>query len=189
MGRSFIAAFILSVSPLSACSASATRKVEGHVFAIPKLNDISDSDAPFFLPALDPGDGFSFYLNPEVTLPERNLVGVASRRRMCARAVGTQALINSTVCAATPPLWRGRSLRKVSDGVFWTYDMPMMAGQKSPTSLASCSSMVGGSRPGLCTANLPFDNLVLTIHFRDSQVGSLQALYDQAAADLRSWEQ
>ncbi|CAD7342428.1 hypothetical protein SPHS6_04035 [Sphingobium sp. S6] len=48
--------------------------------------------------------------------------------------------------------------------------------------------MGGGSRPGLCTANLPYDNLVLTIHFRDNQVGSLQALYDQSVASLRKWE-
>src|SRR3546814_14465452 len=76
--------------------------------------------------------------------------------------------------------WSGRTLRKVSDGVFWTYQLPAEAGQKRPPSLASCSAMGGGSRPGLCTANLPYDNLVLTIHFRDNQVGSLQALYDQS---------
>src|SRR3546814_17177523 len=74
-----------------------------------------------------------------------------------------------------------------SDGVFWTYQFPAEAGQKRPPSLASCSAMGGGSRPGLCTANLPYDNLVLPIHFRDNQVGSLQALYDQSVASLRKW--
>lgn len=189
MNVRFVAAILLSVSPIGACSASATRKVEGHVFAIPKLNDIPDSDAPWFLQPLDPGDGFSFYLNPQALLPEQILVGVASKQRMCARAAETQAFVNFTVCAATPPLWRGQPLRKVSDGVFWTYDLPTVAGQKAPASLASCSAMGGGSRPGICTANLPFGDLVLTIHFRDDQVGSLPAFYDQAAADLRRWEQ
>src|SRR3546814_15617109 len=158
------------------------------VFDIPRANDISDNDKPFFLPALDPSDGFSFYLNPSASLPERNLVGVASKKRMCARAAGTEALVNSTVCASRPLSWRGRTLRKVSDGVFWTYQLPAEAGQKRPPSLASCSAMGGGSRPGLCTANLPYDNLVLTIPFRDNQVGSLPALYDQSVASLRKWE-
>lgn len=188
MDRRFTAASLLIASSLGACSESGVRKLEGHLFDIPKPNDIPDSDAPFFLPALDSRDGFSFYLNPEASLPERNLIGVASKERMCARAAGTQARINSTVCAVRPPSWRGRPLHKVSNGVFWTYDLPAEAGQKSPPSLASCSVMSGGSRPGLCTASLPYGDLFLTIHFRDNQVGSLQALYDQSAANLRKWE-
>ncbi|RYF12819.1 MAG: hypothetical protein EOO77_16840 [Oxalobacteraceae bacterium] len=188
MDRRLITVPLLIASLLGACSASAERRLEGRVFDVPKANDISDSDAPFFLPTLDPNDGFSFYLNPEASLPDRNLVGVASKSRMCARAAGTEAHVNSTVCATRPLSWRGRPLHKVSDGVFWTYDLPMEAGQKSPPSLASCSAMSGGSRPGLCTAVLPYDNLVLTIHFRDNQVGSLQALYDQSTASLHKWE-
>lgn len=173
---------------LSACSGSAQRTLDGRVFDVPKTNDISDSDAPFFLPALDPNDGFSFYLNPDAGLPERNLVAVASRKRMCARAAGTEARINSTVCAARPPLWQHRPLLKVSDGVFWTYDLPAAAGQKRAPSLAGCSAMAGGTRPGLCTAVLPYGDLVLTIHFRDNQISSLEALYDQSTASLRRWE-
>ena len=188
MDRRLTTGSLLIASLLSACSASAERRLEGRVFDVPKANDISNTDAPFFLPALDPGDGFSFYLNPEASLPERNLVGVASKKRMCARAAGTEARVNLTVCATRPLSWHGRPLHKVSDGVFWTYDLPAKDGQKSPPSLASCSAMGGGSRPGLCTANLPYGDLVLTIHFRDNQVGSLQALYDQSTASLRRWE-
>jgi hypothetical protein len=188
MEMRLIPALLVTASLFGGCSASAQRTLEGRVFDVPRANDISDSDAPFFLPALDPSDGFSFYLNPQATLPERNLVGVASKKRMCARAAGTGALVNSTVCASDPLSWRGRPLRKVGDGVFWTYELPAENGEKSPPALASCSAMGGGSRPGLCTANLPYDNLVLTIHFRDNQVGSLQALYDQSATSLRTWE-
>src|SRR3546814_6980186 len=105
------------------------------------------------------------------------------------RSTRTDTLFPYTTLFRSRPLsWRGRTLRKVSDGVFWTYQLPAEAGQKRPPSLASCSAMGGGSRPGLCTANLPYDNLVLTIHFRDNQVGSLQALYDQSVASLRKWE-
>jgi len=179
---------LLIASLLGACSAAAERRLEGRVFDIPKANDISDSDAPFFLPALDPRDGFSFYLNPEARLPERILVAVASKKQMCARAAGTEALVNLTVCATRPLSWRDRPLSKVSDGVFWTYDLPLESGQKSPPSLASCSATGGGSRPGLCTANLPYGDLVLTVHFRDNQVGSLQVLYDQSLASLGKWE-
>src|SRR3546814_1788177 len=100
MNRHLTAASLSIVSLLSACSASAERRLEGRVFDIPRANDITDNDKPFFLPALDPSDGFSFYLNPSASLPERNLVGVASKKRMCARAAGTEALVNSTVCAS-----------------------------------------------------------------------------------------
>src|SRR3546814_10833902 len=74
MNRHLTAASLSIVSLLSACSASAERRLEGRVFDIPRANDISDNDKPFFLPALDPSDGFSFYLNPSASLPERNLV-------------------------------------------------------------------------------------------------------------------
>lgn len=188
MKKRLIAALLMTASLVGACSASAQRSLEGRVFDVPKENDISGSEVPFFLPALDPNDGFSFDLNPEAALSERNLVGVASRKRMCARAAGTGALVNSTVCVSRPLSWRGRPLRKVSDGVFWTYKLPMENGEKSPPVLINCFAMNGGSRTGLCTASLPYDNLVLTIHFRDNQVGSLQALYDQSVASLRKWE-
>lgn len=188
MDRRIFTSSLLVTSLLGACSTSAERRLEGRVFDIPKANDISDNDVPFFLPALNPNDGFSFYLNPKATLPQRNLVHVASRQRLCARAAGTEALVNSTVCATRPISWRDRPLRKVSDGAFWIYDLPAEAGQKSPPSLVSCSAMGGGSRPGLCMASLPYDDLVVTVHFRDNQIGSLQALYDQSIARLRTWE-
>src|SRR3546814_5364044 len=81
MNRHLTAASLSIVSLLSACSASAERRLEGRVFDIPRANDISDNDKPFFPPALDPSDGFSFYLNPSASLPERKLVGVASKKR------------------------------------------------------------------------------------------------------------
>ena len=188
MDRRRTTALLLIATLLSACSSSSERRLDGRVFDVPKANDISDSDTPFFLPTPDPSDGFSFYLNPEASLPERNLVGVASKKRMCARAAGTEARVNSSVCANRPLSWRGRPLRKVSDGLFWTYQLPAETGHKPPPSLASCFAMAEASRPGLCTASLPYGDLVLTIHFRDNQVDSLQALYDQSTASLRRWE-
>src|SRR3546814_9659200 len=117
MNRHLTASALSIVRLLSACSAAAERRLEGRVFDIPRANDISVNDKPFFLPALDPSDRFSFYLNPSASLPERNLVGVARKKRMCARAAGTEALVNSTVCASRPLYWRGRTLRKVSDEI------------------------------------------------------------------------
>ncbi|APX67009.1 hypothetical protein V3I01_12965 [Sphingomonas sp. gentR] len=187
MDRRLFAASLAIAGLLGGCSASAERQLEGRVFDIPEANAILENDAPFFLPALDPRDGFSFYLNPGALLPDLNLVGVASKQRMCARAAGTAARINSTVCATSPLSWRGQPLRRVSDGVFWTYDLPAETGQKPPRSLASCFTMEN-SQAGLCTASLPYGDLVLTIHFRDNQIASLQDLYDQSAASLWKWE-
>lgn len=185
-GRS-TAVSLLIAGLLGACPASAQRKLDGHVFDIPKRNDIPDRDAPSFLPAPDPGDGFSFYLNPEASLTARNLVGVANKARICARAAGTAAQINATVCAARPPSWRGRPLRKVSDGASWTYDLAAER-PKSHASLASCSAVAEGSQPGLCAASFLYGDLVLTIHFRDDQIASLETLYDQSVANLRRWK-
>ena len=70
MERRIAAAVLLIAGTLGACSDSVRRELEGHVFDVPKLNDAPDDDAPFFLPALDARDGFSFYLNPEASLPE-----------------------------------------------------------------------------------------------------------------------
>lgn len=187
MGKRLAPVALLIASLLCACSASVERRLEGRVFDIPKANNVSESDAPFFLPRSDPSDGFSFYLNPEASQPDQNLVGVASKTRMCARAAGTDALINSTVCAAQPPQWQGKRLQKLSDGVFWTYNLTQETGQKSAPSLANCFAMAGGSGAGLCTASLLYGDFVLTIYFRDDQAGSLQALYDESTANLQQW--
>lgn len=188
MSSRSIAALILATSALYMCSAAPERKLEGHVFDIPELNDISDSAAPFFLPAVRSDDGFSFVLNPQASLPDQNLIEVTSKRLICAAAAGTEARVNATVCAARPLPWRDRRLQKRGDEVFWTYDLPAGPGQKSPPSLASCFAMAERSTPGLCTAVLPYGDLVLTVHFRDNQAASLQALYDQSVANLRDWE-
>ncbi|WP_157084820.1 hypothetical protein [Sphingomonas pituitosa] len=163
-----------------------TRKLNGHVFAVPTANDIADSSTPFFLPLPGPGDGFSFYLNPEASLPARVLIGVESKRVICSRAAGSEALVNGTVCAATMPTWRGVELQKVRDGVFWRYELPPTGSNVSPTPV-NCSALADRG-DGLCTAVLPYNDLVLSIHLRDSQMRSLEALYDDAVSKLKSWE-
>lgn len=188
MSSRSIAALMLAASALCMCSAAPERKLEGHVFDIPEPNDVSNSDAPFFLPAQRSDDGFSFVLNPQASLPDQNLIAVASKRLICAAAAGTEARVNATVCAAGPLLWRDRRLQKRGDEVFWTYDLPAEPGQKSSPSLASCFAMAERSEPGLCTAALPYGDLVLTVHFRENQAASLQELYDRSVANLRDWE-
>jgi len=188
MDKRFVPGLLIITALLAACSASAERKLGGHIFDIPKANDISERDAPFFLPPSDPRDGFSFILNPEASLPNQNLIGVASKERMCARAAGTQAQINSTVCAAHIISWRGISLRKVNDGVFWTYNLPTEAEGRTSAALANCFAMADANGQGLCTAPLPHGDLVITIHLRDNQIASLATLYDLAVASLRRWE-
>lgn len=188
MDKRFVPGLLIITALLAACSASTERKLGGHIFDIPKANDISKRDAPFFLPPSDPRDGFSFILNPGGSLPNQNLIGVASKEQMCARAAGTQAQINSTVCAAPVISWRGISLRKVSDGVFWTYNLPTEAEGQASTALVNCFAMADGKGQGLCTAPLPHGDLVITIHLRDNQIVSLASLYDQSVARLRRWE-
>src|SRR3546814_15987665 len=107
MNRHLTAASLSIVSLLSACSASAERRLEGRVFDIPRANDISDNDKPFFLQALDPSDGFSFSPTPSASLPTRNLVGVACQDRLCAREEVPEALVDSNVGAGRQHLRGG----------------------------------------------------------------------------------
>lgn len=178
---------ILLASALAACDGSSVRTVGAHRYVVPRTHAISDSDTPFFLPLPDPGDGFSFYLNPEADQPKRNLIRVSERTGMCARAAGTQARINKTVCATAEPVWRGRALNKVSNGVLWTYRLPPdRSGIGAP--LIGCWSMIEGSHPGLCTANLGLNDLVLTVHLRDDQIVDLARIYDESVSKLESWK-
>lgn len=188
MDKQICVAAVLWVGLLCSCSTNVTRKLDGRVFDVPKRYDRADSDKPFFLPMLNPDDGFAFTLNPQAALHDQNLISVASKKRICARAAGTKAQVNYTICTTALLSWQGLPLRKVTDGVFWTYDLPATPDHASPRSLANCFAMDEHSGTGLCTASLPYGNLVLTVHLRDNQVSSLQALYDQSVSHLRDWE-
>ncbi|MFC0206446.1 hypothetical protein [Novosphingobium soli] len=188
MDKRFVPGWLIITALFSACSASTERKLGEHVFDIPKANDIAERDRPFFLPPSNPRDGFSFILNPAGSLPNQNLIAVASKEQMCARAEGTQARINATICAVPVISWRGIPLRKVSDGGLWTYNLPTEAHGRPMAALVSCFAMADGDGQGLCTAPLPHDDLVITIHLRDDQIASLASLYDQAVTKLQHWE-
>lgn len=95
--------------------------------------------------------------------------------------------MNRTVCASTMPSWRGVAMRKVSGGVFWRYELPSAAGNAAAAPV-NCSAFADGSGEGFCTAVLPYEDLVLSIHLRDSQMPRLEALYDDAVSKLKSWE-
>jgi hypothetical protein len=153
-----------------------------HRFAVPENYLIPKSDRPFFLPRSD-NDGFTFILNPKAALPQQVLVGVDTKSNVCRRAAGTKAYVISTVCAASPPLWRDVKLRRYGDNIFWNY---ALAGPRQ-TVLISCSQ-VSGPAKGLCMATLPFGDLVLTLHIDDARAGRLTADYDAATALLRAWE-
>ncbi len=186
-GMKWLAIAALVVVGSLAFLSGGTRKLNGHVFTVPAANDIPDSWTPFFLPLPGPGDGFSFYLNPEAVLPARVLIGVESKQRICSRAAGSQALVIGTVCAAAMPRWRGVAMRKDGDGVFWRYALPSTTGHAAAAPV-NCSALADKSGDGLCTAVLPYKDLVLSIHLRDSRVQSLEALYDDAVGKLERWE-
>ena len=78
-------------------------------------------------------------------------------------------------------------MRKVSDGVFWRYELPSAAGNAAAAPV-NCSAFADGSGEGFCTAVLPYEDMVLSIHMRDSQMSRLEALYDDAVSKLKSWE-
>jgi hypothetical protein len=162
--------------------------VATHRFTVPPPHAIPDSARPFFLPPSD--EGLSFVINPEAELPNQVVVGVGSRDAVCARAAGTNAYINSTVCDPLPFSWRGIPLRKSGDETFWNYLLPATggsAGSKQQQVLVSCYKLDAGGKRGLCTANLPFRDLVLTLHIKDSEIPNLAQYFDRATSLLRRW--
>jgi len=174
-------ALIICMASLG-CTRGQAEAAGRHRFAIPERYRIPASDRPFFLPP-DENNGLTFVLNPTAALPKQILVGVDTKANICDRAAGTKAYVNSTVCRATPLRWRGQELRRSGDNVFWTYAVTA----PDEAVLISCSE-VSGPAKGLCIAPLPFDDLVLTLHLDDGEVGRLTANYDAATALLRSWE-
>jgi len=164
------------------CTRGQAEQAGSHRFAVPEDYRIPESDRPFFLAPSD-DDGFTFILNPTTALAQQVLVGVDTKANICRRAAGTEAYVNSTVCAASPLQWRGRELRRSGDAVFWNY---ALVGPEQVV-LINCSQ-VSGPAKGLCMASLPFGDLVLTVHIDDTEVGRLAADYDAATALLRKWQ-
>lgn len=78
-------------------------------------------------------------------------------------------------------------MRKNSDGVSWRYELPSATGNVAAAPV-SCFALADKSGDGLCTAWLPYKDLILSIHLRDSRMRSLEALYDDAVSKLESWE-
>ena len=164
------------------CARGEAEAAGSHRFAVPEPYRVPASDRPFFL-AQDGNDGFTFVLNPTAVLPKQILVRVDTKANICGRPAGIKAYVNSTVCRATPLEWSSQELRRSGDNVFWTY--ALTAPDKAV--LISCSEVCGPAR-GFCMSPLPFDDLVLTLHFDDGEVGRLATDYDAATALLRSWE-
>lgn len=166
----------------SACTGTRANVAGSHRFAVPERNRIPESDRPFFLPPSE-DDGFAFVLNPAAAPPNQIVVRVDTKANICRAAAGTKAYVNATVCSATPLRWRGQELRRSGDKVFWTYTLP----RGDQATLISCFQ-VSGAANGLCTASVPFGDLVLILHIDHTDVGRLAADYDTATALLRSWE-
>ena len=177
-----------SLLALLACSEQVTRDIGGHKFQVPEANDVKGSDTPFFFPTPMANEGFSFVLNPDAPLAGQILIAVARKADVCRRARGTQADVNSSICSPRPCQWRQSNLLKTGDEVFWQYRLPETLAEGAPV-VIRCTQNSKAAKTGLCTAVLPYrEELTLTIHTTDEKVGSLAAIYDEAASKLTAWE-
>src|SRR6185312_16092994 len=137
----------------------ASERSAGRLFDVPRANLIPDSARPFFLPPSR--DGFIFKLNPEAALPEQVIIGVESKADVCARAAGSHARANTTICNDHQVKWRA-PLQRSGDDTIWSYT----AGEAGKTSvIVGCFKATNG---GLCTSALPWRDQVLNISFRDT---------------------
>jgi hypothetical protein len=168
---------------LAGC-ADAQQQVAGHLYDVPSANLISKSAYPFFLPKSQDGE-FIFILNPEAELRQQRTVLVQEREAVCARTKGA-GYIFGTICGPEQVEWKGHGWRRKGDETFWTYSPDTSSNADAP--FISCHRMEIEGHPGLCSATLPLDGLVLTIGLNDDELSGIEATYQRAASMLRSWE-
>jgi hypothetical protein len=169
---------------LVAGCADAQQQVAGHLYNVPSANLISKSAYPFFLPKSQ-DDGFIFILNPEAELRQQRTVLVQEREAVCARANGA-GYVSRTICGPRQVKWKGHGWVRKGDETFWTYSPDTPSHPDAP--FISCHSMEIKGHPGLCSATLTFDGLVLTIGLNDDELPGLETTYQRAVSMLRSWE-
>jgi len=170
---------IASLPLFSTAGRAETLRIGTHWFEVPQSHLVS----------ADPrNQGFLVQLEPEAALPDRINVAVESRERVCARAAGTSAGINSTICARRPVRWRGEAIERSGGQQTWKYVLRSAAendGAETSIDLVRC---FGNENGGLCLAVLPERDLVLSLWINDAEVRNLEQLFDRAVALLRSWE-
>ncbi len=110
---------------------------------------------------------------------------VEDREKMCKRANGG-GYVSQTICGSQSVDWRGQGWRKTGDDIFWNYSPDTLSDADAP--FVTCHKMEIEGHSGLCTATLPFGNLVLSISLDDDELPYLDATYERAVSMLRSWE-
>lgn len=157
-----------------------------HRFRVPPEHLVPESTYPFFLPPPSE-DGFIFLLNPTAARTEQHSVLVQKREIICARARGSKARVNSTICAPEQVEWRGHRWLRNGNETHWTYSPEMPSG--SPAPFVSCFKITIPDHPGLCGAILPADDLALTISLNADELPALEGTYERAVSALRAWEE
>lgn len=185
--RPRLSAFSVVVGATALLSASCTngqQQVSGHRYDVPVANLIPDSSYPFFLPR-PTDDGFIFILNPKADLRQQRTVLVEDRATVCRRANG-DGNVSKTICGPNIIEWQGHEWLRRGDDTFWTYSPKTSSGANAP--FVSCFKMEIEGHPGLCSATLDLDDLVLTIGLNDDELPALEATYQRAVLMLSSWE-
>ena len=164
---------------------SDAQRVGKHEFLVDDANLVPKSSYPFFLPRSE-DDGFIFILNPDAARTEQRSVLVEERDKICDRAKGAKAFVNSTICARQKVEWLGRRWVRSGDDTFWTYSPETPS--SSPAPFISCFKMEIRGHPGLCHATVAAGDLVLTIGLNDDEVPALENTYRQTVSALKRWE-
>lgn len=160
------------------------QQVAGHRYDVPVANLIAANSNPFFLPK-SKDDGFIFILNPQAALRQQRTVLVQDREGVCRRANGG-GYVSRTICGPNKVEWQGYEWLRNGDDTFWTYSPNTSSEANAP--FVSCFKMQLEGHPGLCSATLGLDDLVLTIGLNDDELSALEATYQRAVSMLRSWE-
>ena len=179
--------FTVLVATFALAGCSNVQNVGGKQFDIPQKNLVAKSSYPFFLVGWPDQDGFIFILNPDDILQRQISVLVSNWVDVCANARGSTAFVNSSVCSKTATDWRKKPLKRAGDETFWTYGV-VDPKTNERAIFVSCHKMEVKGHSGLCTATLPFENLVYSIGLSDSDVPNLSRFFDEATILLTKWK-
>jgi hypothetical protein len=184
----FTLALLLSAAGCSLDGNSVEHRVGDHMFLVPKENSLETRI--FWLPD-DDRDGFAFILDPKSKIAEQISVTVEDSRDICDPRLN----LGGVVADACHRLKHGVERTKTADikleagpyAVWWAYRRKADTFDGS-VQFAACSGEPANKKRALCFTVENYDDLILTISFKDKDVGSVDSILNNTRILLNKWE-
>ena len=164
---------------LAGCTDTANYTVGKHVFA---LTEPYVHVPRFYAFWADKPTSLSFTLNPQAPADAQHVVNVETTTDTClpSRLAGPSPLASACAAArARSAVGMGGRLTKSGNRSQWSY-------QAGGRTVATCYDTPKGG--GLCTAVSNYQDVLISIGFRDKEAGDLPAMEAEARRLLKGWD-